>query len=104
MKMLVCPSCGARSFRAYFQSDFSCGHCGIRLMSDIKVVSFVESLILTIPSYLCAWTIADLFQDREFAMTYAALALLLPATAVHWLVVSHFVKLKMPPPQTSNEI
>jgi hypothetical protein len=73
-------------------------------MSDIKGVSFVESLILAIPLYLCAWTIADLFHDREFAMTYALLALLLPAAAVHWLVASNFVKVKICARQTSNEV
>lgn len=102
--MLTCPVCGARSLRAYFQSAFSCGHCDIRLMSDIKGVSFVETLVLTIPLYLCAWTIANLFQYKNYAMTYALLALLLPAAAVHWLVVSHFVKLKICACQASNEI
>lgn len=102
--MLACPSCGIRSVRAYFESDFSCGHCGIRLVSDIKGVSFVESLILTIPLYLCVWTIADLFQDRNSAMMYALFTLLLPAAAVHWLVVSHFVKLKVHVTQAQPEI
>lgn len=78
---------------AFFKPRFTCPACGVRLSSDLRIVSFVEWLVGIGPFMLIAAALlkTELFSGWSFAQVLLLLSI--PACVVHWAVLCRYLKL-----------
>ena len=90
--LLACPDCG-QSYRAlYFHSQSTCPSCRAKVQTDVKTVSFVETLIGAPILWMAATLLRTYLNDQTGLLSYALL--ILPALAIHLFVVRRFVTSK----------
>ena len=95
MKLPKCPKCSDKLPKAFVRSKFECPKCHIQIKSNIKEISFYESLIFSAPSYLLIAMIAKYLPTGMWTMQLACLLLAPIAIAIHFCVIKEYMVLRI---------
>ncbi|WP_413898693.1 hypothetical protein [Rhodoferax sp.] len=89
----ICPRCGMTPFVAFIKVRFVCPRCGAHLISDLRTIGVIETVVTVGPLYLAITAIATLWPVGEWSTIRAALILIVPAGAIHWAVLCRYLRI-----------